>query len=121
GLEEVPRDGAVENALDLMAADPGLVQRLAPRQRGRIAGVHTVVPEPPLADAAHHLQPSVGELQAIIQGREARLDFGRGDHVLGQLVPDGFDADSGVAHGWVVRGYGRQAWRKGQATWRRGL
>ena len=30
------------------------------------------------------------------------FDLGRGDHVLGQLVADGFDADGGIAHGWLV-------------------
>src|SRR5205807_7489951 len=109
GLEEVPRDGAVEDAFDLMAEDPGLVERLAPRQCGGVAGVHAIIPEPPLPDATHHLQPPVGKLQPIVEWTQASLDLGRGDHMLGQLVPDGFDADVGVAHGWLVRGYGREA------------
>jgi len=47
--------------------------------------------------------------QPIVEWTQASLDLGRGDHMLGQLVPDGFDADVGVAHGWLVRGYGREA------------
>jgi len=83
GLEEVPRDRAVEDALDVMAEDPGLVECFTSRHGGGVAGVHAVLPEPPLPDAAHHLQPPVRELEAIVQRREACLDLGRGDHVLG--------------------------------------
>ena len=97
-----------------MAEDPGLVECFTSRHGGGVAGVHAVLPEPPLPDAAHHLQPPVRELEAIVQRREACLDLGRGDHVLGQIVPDGLDADGGIAHGWLARRYGKEDRREGQ-------
>ena len=55
-------------------------------------------PEPPLGDAGHQFQPSLGQPQPRVERLQPRLDLGRRDDLVRQRVGEGFEADVLIEH-----------------------
>src|SRR4051794_2592084 len=95
-LELVAADGAVDQAADLLRVDCSSFDGVAAAHDALVAGLHSPRPEAPLADAAHQFQAAFGELQALIQGREAAFDVVAGDDFFGNRVAKRFEADVAI-------------------------
>ncbi|MEZ4239015.1 MAG: rhomboid family intramembrane serine protease [Myxococcota bacterium] len=92
GLEVVAADARVDEAVDLVAVDAGVGQRLLARHRRHGGRLDPRVPEAPLLDARQLLELPRRQAQAVEGGAEGLLELRAGDHVRRQDVAHRLDA-----------------------------
>ena len=97
-FQVVAADGAMDQQPDLSAVQAGRLDGLLSTLDTLFAGQRPGAPEPPLADACHQFQPALGQTQSLIQRLQAAFDLVAAHDLLGQRVPQGFQADILVTH-----------------------
>src|SRR5690606_24144507 len=74
-LEVVAADRGVHQQADLVRVDAGVGQRLHACERGRVGGLHALVPQAPGVDAGDVLEHVGLDAEAIEGGLEPRVDL----------------------------------------------
>src|SRR5688572_1548536 len=97
-LEIVAADAAVDQRADPAGINARCFDGPLAADDALLARPHAPRPEPALADAADQFQPAFGELEPLIERREASFDFGAGQHFLGERVAERFQANVLISH-----------------------
>jgi hypothetical protein len=97
-LQEVAADGRVHEHAHALARHAARRERALPGARRHAARARVRRPQAPLADAGQELQATGGQGQPLVQGRQPRLDLGRGDHAIRERVGEAGQGHLGEAH-----------------------
>ena len=98
-FQVVAAHGAVDQGPDLAPVEPRGVDRQFAAFDALVAGQDAGLPEPPLADSAHQLEPALRQTQSPIQRLQPPLDLFAADRLVRQAIADGFETNVLVLHG----------------------
>ena len=97
-FDVVATDAAVDQHADLFRADTGTGECLAAGPNGSFRHFEALIPEAAFPDAGQRFQLTPGKTQGPVKRRQTVLEVLGGDHVEGQFVTEGIDADAVKTH-----------------------
>ena len=111
-FEMVTADRAVNQRADQRSFDASGTNRLLGASHADLARQGARRPKPPLADAAHQFESSLGQPQPLVQRREPAFDLGGRDDFVRQGVAERFEADVLVTHSGGHLAIWRRCWKQ---------
>src|SRR3954465_12881492 len=97
-LKLIAANRAMDEAAEFARVKPGRLNRFSAALDAFIARARATGPQPPLANAAHQLQATFGQLQPAIERLQSPLDFFARNNFVRDRIAKRFDTNVAVAH-----------------------